>query len=214
MKKVLFLLCLLSNKLLFAQFGQVTNVQIIPANPTDADQIKAVVEVMLGTSPCTLDNHTSSINGSTIELQTYYCGGMLQTICGRTDTINLGMLAAGMYNLNVNMWTGCGPYTPVDSALSNGFVVSVFSGSAAVEKESIFSLFPNPTNNSIVNLQSNSTRPYNINCFNGLGQEVLVMNNLTGNQTINLPKERGIYFIKITNYQNQISVLKCQQISN
>jgi hypothetical protein len=199
--------------MLLAQFGQITNVQIIPANPTDADQVKAVVEVMLGSSPCTLDNEVSNINGNTIELSNYYCEGMLTMICSRTDTINLGTLAAGMYNLDVNISSGCGPYTPVDSALSNGFTVTVFSGVNSVDNKSSFMLFPNPTNNSIVNLQSNSTKPYSIVCYNSLGQESFGMSNLTGNQTINLPKERGIYFIKITDDFNQISILKCLNIS-
>jgi hypothetical protein len=209
MKKALFILCLLSNNLLFAQFGQITNLQIIPANPTNVDQVKAVVEVMLGSSPCTLDNAVSNINGNNIELNNFYCGGMLQTICSRTDTINLGILAAGMYSLNVNMATGCGPYTPVDSALSNSFMVSVFSGMTTKDKENIFSLFPNPTNNSVVNILSNSINSYSVVCFNSLGQEAFGMSNLTGNQTINLPKENGVYFIKITNHLNQTSILKC-----
>ena len=213
MKNVLFILCLFSSNILFAQFGQITAVQIIPANPTDADQVKAVVEVMLGSSPCTLNNSLSNINGNIIELNNFYCEGMLTMVCSRTDTINIGTLAAGMYSLNVNIASGCGPYTPVDSALSNGFTVSVFSGVDAIEKKSSFMLFPNPTNNSIVNLQSNSTNPYSIICFNSLGQEALGMSNLTGNQTINLPKENGLYFIKITDHQNQISVLKCFNIS-
>jgi hypothetical protein len=214
MKKVLLMLCILSNGHLFAQFGQVTNVQIIPANPTDADQVKAVVQVMLGGSPCTLDISTNNIIGNTIELSNYYCEGMLTMICNRTDTINLGTLAAGTYSLNVNMWSGCSPYVAVDSALSNGFTVSVFSGVAAVDEKSGFKLFPNPTNNSIVNLHSNSTNPYSIVCYNSLGQEAFGMSNLTGNQTINLPKERGVYFIKIIDDQNEILFLKCYQISN
>ncbi len=214
MKKVLFILCLFSGNLLFAQFGQITSVQIIPANPTDIDQVKAVVEVMLGSSPCTLDNAVSNINGNTIELSNYYCEGMLTMICNRTDTINLGTLAAGMYSLNVNIASGCGPYIAIDSALSNGFVVSVFSEIGGVEKENKFSLFPNPSNNSIVNLQSNSTHSYSIICYNSLGQQAFGMSNLTGNQAISLPKENGIYFIKIIDAQNQISVLKCSNISN
>jgi hypothetical protein len=213
MKKVLFILCLLTSKLLFAQFGQVTSVQIIPANPTDADQIKAVVEVMLGSSPCTLDNSVSNINGNTIQLSNYYCEGMLAMICNRTDTINLGTLAAGLYNLEVNIWTGCGPYTPVDSALSNGFTVSVFSSVAKVNQKGNFSIYPNPTTSSIINLQSASTHPYGIICYNSLGQEIFGVPNLTGNQTINLPKENGVYFIKVIDYQNQISMLKCLHIS-
>jgi hypothetical protein len=213
MKKVLFILCLFSSNLLFAQFGQITAVQIIPANPTDVDQVKAVVEVMLGSSPCNLDNAVSNINGNNIELNNYYCEGMLTTICSRTDTISIGTLAAGMYSLDVNIATGCGPYVSVDSALSNGFTVSVFSGVAHIEKESIFSISPNPTNNSIVNLQSISTNPYSIICFNSLGQEVFGINSLSGSQAINLPKENGIYFIKVIDFDNQISILKCFNIS-
>jgi hypothetical protein len=215
MKKVLkliLLICLFSHRI-FAQFGQITNVQIIPANPTDVDQVKAVVEVMLGSSPCTLDNAVSNINGNTIELNNFYCEGMLTTICSRTDTINLGTLTAGMYNLEVNLATGCGPYVSVDSALSNGFTVSVFSGVADIEKENIFSIFPNPTNNSIIYLQSISTNPYSIICFNSLGREVFGINSLTGSQAINLPKENGIYFIKVIDFDNQISILKCFNIS-
>lgn len=209
MKKVLIVLLLLSNNLLFAQFGQVTAVQIIPANPTDADQIKAVVEVMLGSSPCTLDNAVSNLNGNSIELNNYYCEGMLTMICSRTDTINLGTLPAGIYNLDVNIATGCGPYTPVDSALSNGFIVSLFSEIAAIKRENKFSLFPNPTYHSMVNLQSYSSNPYSIICYNSVGQELFEMSNLTGNQVVNLPKEKGIYFIKITDQQNNTSLLKC-----
>lgn len=213
MKNFLLILCLFSSNLLFAQFDHVTNVQIIPANPTEADQVKAVVEVMIGSSPCQLDNYTNNTIGNTIELTNNYCGGMLSTICSRTDTINLFSLTAGTYNLNVNMAVGCGPYTLVDSALNYSFTVSVFSGINNVEKESVFSLFPNPTNNSVVNLQGNSVNPYSISCYNSLGQEVFGMSNLTGNQSINLPKERGIYFIKVIDHHNKISILKCFNFS-
>jgi hypothetical protein len=209
MKKVLFILCLFSSNLLFAQFGQITAVQIIPANPTDADQVKAVVEVMLGSSPCTLDNAVSNINGNSIELNNFYCEGMLTTICSRTDTINIGTLPAGMYSLDINIATGCGPYIAVDSSLSNGFTVSVFSGISEAKKNNHFSIYPNPTNNSMVNIQSFSSNPYNLICFNSLGQVLFEMNNLISNQAINLPRENGIYFIKITDHQNQMSLLKC-----
>lgn len=211
MKKVLFIICFLSSNILFAQFGQITNIQIIPANPTEADQVKVVVEAMLGSSPCTLDNAVSNINGNTIELSNYYCGGMLQTICSRTDTINLGNLAAGLYNLAVNMAVGCGPYTPVDSALSNGFTVSVFSGLNAINKVEKFSIYPNPTHNSEVQIQAISSEVYQLVCLNALGQEIFATSNLTGNQIIYLPQESGIYFIKIIDAQNQICVLKCHR---
>lgn len=195
--------------MLFAQFGQITNVQIVPANPTDADQVKVVVEVMLGSSPCTLDNAVSNINGNSIELSNYFCEGMLTTICSRTDTINLGTLPAGIYSLDVNIATGCGPYTAVDSALSNGFMVSVFSGINEAVKIDHFSIYPNPTYNSVVNLQAVSLNAFSVVCFNSMGQEVFSLFNLTGNQMLNLPKENGVYFIKITDHQNQISMLKC-----
>lgn len=209
MKNFILILCLLSSKLLFAQFGQVTSVQIIPPNPTDVDQVKAVVEVMLGSSPCTLNNSVSNVNGNIIEISNFYCEGMLSMICNRTDTINLGTLATGVYSLDVNIATGCGPFVPVDSSLSNGFTVSVFSGIDFMEKQNNFKIYPNPIYNSIVNLQANSTHPYSFVCYNSIGVEVIGMTNISGNQVINLPKEPGIYFIKIIDYQSQTSILKC-----
>jgi hypothetical protein len=61
----------------------------------------------------------------------------------------------------------------------------------------------------MVNIQSFSSNPYNLICFNSLGQVLFEMNNLISNQAINLPRENGIYFIKITDHQNQMSLLKC-----
>lgn len=206
--KLLFLISAISTSL-FAQFGQITSIQLLPANPTDADQVKAVVEVMLGTSPCTLDNSTSTIAGNSIQLHNFYCGGMLQTICGRTDTIDLGTLAAGTYNLAVSMAVGCGPYTQVDSSTTNSFIVSVFSGLSFLTAQQNFTLYPNPTGNSLINLQTVSSNPYSIICYNSIGQEAFVLNNLQGNQQLILPKDNGLYLIKIIDSQNKISMLRC-----
>jgi hypothetical protein len=145
---LLVLLCLMSGSL-FAQFGQITAIQMIPTNPTDADQIKAVAEVMLGSSPCNLDNASSSVNGNTIQLNTYYCEGLLATICSRTDTIVIGTLAAGSYNLVNLMATGCGPYISVDSSLNNNFSVSVFSGVTSNGNKQAFNIYPNPVSNTV-----------------------------------------------------------------
>jgi hypothetical protein len=206
--KLLLLLCLFNGSL-FAQFGQITSIQVIPTNPTDNDQIAVVVEVMLGSSPCNLDNSSFSINSNNIQLNTFYCEGMLATICSRIDTISLGTLTAGSYNLELNLATGCPAFVSVDSSLSNGFTVTVFSGISAVQQLENFSVYPNPTNNSLVNIKSGSLQTYSITCYNSLGQALFAMNNLRGNQAIHLPKENGIYFIKITDHQNQTNIVKC-----
>jgi hypothetical protein len=215
MKKIFKLVLILSlfSGRIFAQFGQITNVQIIPANPTNVDQLYAVIDVMLGSSPCDLDVTSNLLMGSNYFLNAYYCEGMLSTICNRTDTVSIGTFPAGSYNLNVGMYSGCGPYTSVDTPLVHSFTVGVFSGLNAVDKTKNFSIYPNPTNNSIVNLQSVSLNKYSLICLNSLGQQVFEMNNLTGNQAINLPKENGIYFLKVIDHQNQTSVLKCLNIS-
>ncbi len=210
--KLLLILFLFSGRI-FAQFGQITNIQIIPANPTNADQLFAVIDVMLGSSPCDLDLTSNLQMGNNYFLNAYYCEGMLPTICNRTDTVSIGTFPAGTYNLRVGMYSGCGPYTSVDTSLVNSFTVGVFSGINAVDETKNFSVYPNPTNNSVVNLQTNTINPFSIICFNGLGQQVFEMNNLTGNQAINLPKENGIYFIKVIDFENQISILKCFNIS-
>ncbi len=94
-------------------------------------------------------------------------------------------------------------------SFNNPFTVGLFTGKSTINEKHNFSIFPNPSNNSIVNLKSNSSFPYNLTCYNGLGHEVFEMAGLTGNQAINLPKENGIYFLKIVDHQNQTSILKC-----
>lgn len=195
MKKFLLFLFSIQCNIIFAQFGQITAVQIIPANPTDADNVKAVVEVMLGSSPCTLNNTMTNLNGNTIELSNYYCEGMLSMICSRTDTINLGTLGAGNYNLNVNILTGCGPYTLVDSALSNAFVVSVFSSVNLQSDIASMSIFPNPTGDGVLTVNSSTATSYQIMCYNSLGEKVISLSNVTGSQRLQLPPVSGFYFI-------------------
>lgn len=208
MKKALILFLFLSHKILFAQFGQITSVQIIPTNPTDADQVKAVVAVMLGGSPCNLNNAVNSITGNNIELDNYYCEGMLTMICNRTDTINLGTLSAGTYNLVVNMWTGCGPYTAVDSALNNSFNVSVFSKISKVTASSELMVFPNPTADGEILLQIPNNHSYSIICYDAVGKVVFSNANLSSTQKLKLPSSKGFYYIKAIDYNGNSEVIK------
>ena len=209
MKKALILFLIISNKVLFAQFGQITSVQIIPANPTDADQVKAVVQVMLGGSPCNLNNAVSNITGNNIELDNYYCEGMLTMICNRTDTINLGTLSAGTYNLIVNMWTGCGPYTTVDSALNNSFNVSTFSKVSKINTSSNnLIVFPNPSANGEILLQIPNNNIYSIICYDGVGKEVFSSSNISGIHKLKLPDTQGFYYIKAVDNNGSSEVIK------
>lgn len=214
MKTLFIFLGIVTSNLLFAQFGQITSVQIIPANPTDADNVKAVVEVMLGSSPCTLDNTVSNVNGNTIELSNYYCEGMLAMICNRTDTITLGTLAAGIYNLNVNISTGCGPYTPVDSALSNGFTVSVFSSIKSENEIQNIAIFPNPTYDGAFIINSSTNTSYQIKCYNSLGEEVFSLPNAVNLQRLQLPAVSGFYFITAQDSNGNVSRFKLVNSSN
>jgi hypothetical protein len=208
MKKSLFFFLLTANKLLFAQFGQITSVQIIPANPTDADQVKAVVEVILGGSPCYLNNAMGNISGSNIELNNYYCEGMLTMICNRTDTISLGTLAAGSYLLNVNMWTGCGPYSLVDTSMNNSFTVTVFSSTSQTNIASKFRILPNPTVDGEIFVQLPTNQIYSIICYDAAGREVFLTSNLIGSQRLKLPDVKGFYFIKAFDRNGNTAVIK------
>lgn len=218
MKKGLILFFLLTSKILFAQPGQIDSIYFFPLNPNNIDSVYFVADVNIGFQDCVLDTSYKFFDGDTITFYANYCSLTVMSNCSRTDTFNLGVLPSGNYFLNFIAFIGVNncntPNAILDASFNNVFSVAPTNGLKGTNLGGNFSVFPNPINNSIVNLKSDTSYPYNLNCYNGLGQEVFEMAGLTGNHTINLPKENGIYFIKIVDHKNQTSILKCLKLQN
>ena len=93
--------------------SEIQKLEIIPQNPTIADEIKIVCHSMFTSGGCAMTNYTVDFDGGIdptgaregIHVNAYHEVGMLTYMCESVDTIPIGMLNAGYhfldYTLNV-----------------------------------------------------------------------------------------------------------------
>jgi|GEM_PF-2971068 len=99
---------LISGLILFSQqvVGQIPaidSLRMIPENPTIADEIKIVCYATFPSGSCDLGNHFVIVQGNQITLNLEYSPGAATYICSDVDTVSLGNLDAGDYELDVNL---------------------------------------------------------------------------------------------------------------
>jgi hypothetical protein len=210
--KLMLLIYLFSHNI-YAQYGTINSVYLFPSNPTDADTIYAVADLSFFYDNCILNNSYTIQNGNNLHLHTNYCIGNVQTNCSKIDTFNLGIFAAGTYTANFSLAVRPNnclfPGVTINTVSIDTLTIGLFTSINANEANRDYSLFPNPTHNSEVNVLTADPKPFSISCFNNIGMLVFEMNNLTGNQKINLPEVKGIYFIKITDNKSLNNTFKC-----
>lgn len=104
MKKTATLLALLTSIALHGQHLQ--QLSISPANPTSADSVHVIGDLMFFSGGCDLESSNTSVNGNQIDVTVRHCPGLLAFICYITDTVTLPPLPAGNYSLNFNVLVG------------------------------------------------------------------------------------------------------------
>jgi hypothetical protein len=101
------------------------------------------------------------------------------------------------------------PGVTINTVSIDKLTIGLFTSINANEVNRVYSLFPNPIHNSEDNVKATDSQPFSISCFNNIGMLVFEMNNLSGNQKINLPEVKGLYFIKITEDKSLNNPFKC-----
>lgn len=110
MKTILFAVAIfLSTQICSAQ--NILGFTTIPPTPTETDTIYLVVDLAFNSGDCAFHHSNVSLQGMPV-IDLYHCVGMLTVICYRTDTILLGVLPAGAYQSQINIYTA--PYTGPD----------------------------------------------------------------------------------------------------
>jgi len=99
---------LISGLILFSQqvVGQIPaidSLKLIPGSPTAADEIQIVCYATFPSGSCDLGNHFVTVQGNQITLNLEYSPGAATYICSDVDTVSLGNLDAGNYELDVNL---------------------------------------------------------------------------------------------------------------
>jgi hypothetical protein len=135
---------------LFAQLPNIQSLFIIPSNPTTEDTVKVVAETVFPSGDCHLTWSSISISGGTIDVYAQHTLGMMTYICSSTDTLTLGKLESGNYNLLYHL--SCAPYPTGSDLDSIYFTVQTYTGKETKSPQLPFTLYPNPAHD-IVNIQ-------------------------------------------------------------
>ncbi len=148
---VLFGLMFLNNQYQ-AQIYQTSvfdSIKVIPANPHTTDYIKLISYTAQRSSPCYFDSSKVIDQPNIVNATFYYraYGFLAEYIM--IDTVDLGYLIPGVYNLNADLLTFSYTDTIVDS-IAMEFTVT--RGDVGLKEESKFislNLYPNPVNNQL-----------------------------------------------------------------
>ena len=105
--KQLLIFCLIIFNSMTTIAQNIVSCSTIPQNPNVNDSISIAVHIQFNSGGCALQSYSTSINGNSIDLTLKHCTGLLTYICDAYDTIYIGMLNSGPYqlNLDVQQWS-------------------------------------------------------------------------------------------------------------
>lgn len=109
MKRFLLSLCISMGSLVSFAQPSITGFTIIPANPTENDSVKVIIECYFPSTSCFGSAYLNGINDNVIDAGGLHCMGMLAAICTDYDTLVLAPLSPGTYTLNYLLVTGTDP---------------------------------------------------------------------------------------------------------
>ena len=192
----LLLLLFLSNSLT-AQFASIEKLVIIPSNPGANDSLSVIGFTMFTSGGCKLKNYSFSGNGDTISILADHTVGILTVICYSADTIPIGKLNAGTYEIIYSLAAN----SVIRDTDTIDFAVRQFVGAEyAVASEKKMEIYPNPATNTItISSLGSLTGETTVSVFN-MGSQLLLYSGFRDREQIvmdvsSLPE--GIYSIKI-----------------
>lgn len=194
-----------------AQSYGITDMYIIPTQPTEADEVSLVIHAYLPHSPCNLIDQTLTIEiiDNEIMVEAEYYSGFLTATCTTVDTVLIGQLSAGYYDLTFLFESEFS-----SDADSLSFVVETpTSIRSNQQSEMELNVFPNPlaSGNLNVSYTLETISEVNLEVYDLSGKLVVQKNEgyqSPGGYTIemdlkDLPK--GVYLFKMTTEKEVLS---------
>jgi hypothetical protein len=119
----------------------IDSLRIIPQPATDNDIIKVIVWTTHSSGTCEMVSQSVSISGSSIEVSVSHNLGMLSVICNSIDTITIGQLNAGSYQLVYNVYNQA--MTNITDSDTLNFIIQSTLGIKDASPDAM-RLYPNP----------------------------------------------------------------------
>ena len=140
--QLLILVLILSGLNANAQIPAIDSLKIIPENANPMDEIKVICYATFPSGSCNLVNHSLAFQGNQITLNLEYEIGAATYICHSVDTVSLGILNAGDYDLQANLIIS--PFEEIVDSESISFTIDGSLGLDDHLHSYNFSVYPNP----------------------------------------------------------------------
>ncbi len=151
----MLLLFIFTANMLTAQIT-ISDLEVLPENPDSSDSISIVCQSFSSTRcPIVLESYTIDISNFKINIHAYYQGGIWGMQCFSSDTINIGKLNNGNYELIYHLETIDSLDTYIHSKQLDFFVDNE-SWIQKLKTDSLINIYPNPANQTIkIDLKGN-----------------------------------------------------------
>ncbi|MDF3029158.1 MAG: hypothetical protein K0S23_3465 [Fluviicola sp.] len=126
----------------FGQIPAIDSLILIPENPNTGDEIKLICYSTFPTGGCDMQNSSVTIQGDQITVSMEHEPGMLTYICHNVDTISLGDLNPGDYELHANLII-----QPMDEIVDSDSLFFSVDAQLRIDEHSdtgSLSVYPNP----------------------------------------------------------------------
>lgn len=150
-----------------AQYPGIQSLYIVPDQPTINDEVKVVIETLHNMTPCYLDTAHVNFVENEIHIETDYFTGWGASFCSTTDTVSLGVLNEGHYDL----WAYFDHNNFQDSDTLSFFIGTPTNTAVNHKSDLHLNLYPNPLKSGILNVN------YTLESFSEVSLEI---HDLTG----------------------------------
>lgn len=174
---------------------------LIPLNPTPSDTVKVISSTTFPSGGCPLVNSQVTVTGQLISVYATHTLGMMTYICGSVDTVIIGRLDAGTYELDYNLSVTGNPAV-FDVEIIYFTVQPAVGLIPAEKKEKNAVVFPNPfTEEATISIPDELLDlPLEIGLYDILGKKLRVWNSIHQKE-IPIARDKlseGIYFIRVS----------------
>ncbi|WP_430404004.1 T9SS type A sorting domain-containing protein [Fluviicola sp.] len=202
LKQLLIPGLILFSQQVFGQLPAIDSLKMIPDNPTIADEIKIICYATFPSGSCNLENHYVTVQGNQITLNLEYNPGAATYICHDVDTVSLGNLEAGDYELDVNLIIM--PMDVIEDHDTLYFSIGNLLGINEHPNNFDVSIHPNPFNKEIRIETDAIIETIELNSISG--QKVSKEINLNFDKKIDLSDLKdGIYLLTLTDVKGNKS---------
>jgi hypothetical protein len=184
---------------LLGQTVSIDSLKIRPSSPVTSDIVKVIAYTTFSSGGCRLTDSSFNIISSTINVYASHTLGMLTYICKSTDTLTIGRLSSGTYDLVYHL-TGITSRT-VSDVKTVRFSVGQSTDLVQPRNDSSrIRIYPNPASTEInVDMSMIPANRKSIEIFSSSGQKIKTITTEKNLISIGLSNlASGYYYIEIS----------------